>query len=831
MNAPDFIRPEELLGVLFESPNATAVYSGEDVIILSANGAMLNLWGKDRTIIGMPLEKGIPELKNQPFIDILKTVWKSGQTYVAKDVPASLEINGRLQEFYFDFEYKAILCAEGKTRYILHTAFEVSERRAAWLKVEEKSIREQQLNDELTAINEEYQATNEELSALNEEYHVTNEELIRFQEQLQSANATIRQSESRFRALIEHAPIAIAIYSGEDMIIEQANEQMLNIWGRPSSAIGLPLLKARPELKDHPYLEIIRKVLLEGVSHMGYAVKGPVTSNGEVHEGYFDVTYKPLFGNDGAVNGIIVVANDVTIQTLSRIREEEINEEIAAINEELTASNEELLGSREQLQGLLYELNHSEERFRAMIEQSPVAMASLKGKDLIIEIVNDKVLDIWGRDRQIIGKSLQEALPELEGQPFLGILDRVFTSGEPFHGQGLKANLIHEGVQKTNYFNFVYQPVLDKQGNTDSILIVANDVTDQLQAKIEVDDLNARLQIALDASRLGSTEVVIATGKMKSTDQFKRNYGFSPDEEFTYADLFSAMLPEHRERVRGLVRNAMETNGVYKTEYPVKWRDGSLHWIQAHGRPRFDENGKADRMVGMTLDITEAKYFEQRKDDFLSIASHELKTPITSLKASIQLLERIKDNSYSNMHIRLIEQIGKSVTKMGILVDELLNMNRVSQDQLQLERTNFNLYDMLSLSCNHVRLEGKHLLRLSGEKDVIVYADEHRIDQVVINFVNNAVKYAPDSMTIEIEVEKVDSSIKVSVKDFGPGIQADILPNLFDRYYRVDHSGKAYSGLGLGLYICSEIIKKHGGEIGAHSEIGVGSTFWFTLPL
>lgn len=189
MNAPDFIRPEELLSVLFESPNATAVYSGEDITILSANRAMLSLWGKDRNIIGLPMELGIPELKGQPFIGILQKVWQSGKTYVAKEVPANLEINGRLQEFYFDFEYKAILCAEGKTRYILHTAFEVSDRRAAWLTVEEKSIREQQLNEELTAINEEYQATNEELSALNEEYQVTNEELTRFQEQLQSANS------------------------------------------------------------------------------------------------------------------------------------------------------------------------------------------------------------------------------------------------------------------------------------------------------------------------------------------------------------------------------------------------------------------------------------------------------------------------------------------------------------------------------------------------------------------------------------------------------------------------------------------------------------------
>lgn len=360
---------------------------------------------------------------------------------------------------------------------------------------------------------------------------------------------------------------------------------------------------------------------------------------------------------------------------------------------------------------------------------------------------------------------------------------------------------------------------------------MANDITEQYLARQSVSELNTRLEIALDASKLGSTEVVIATGVMQSTPQFKRNYGFEPEEEFNYTDLFNAMFPEHHERVRGLVREAMATNGVYKTEYPIRWRDGSVHWIQAHGRPRYDENGKADRMVGMTLDITEAKLYEQRKDDFLSIASHELKTPITSLKASLQLLERIKDKPFSDMHTKLIDQSSKSVNKMNFLVGELLNIGRLTGDQLSLQRTRFNLHDMMSMCCSHIRLEGKYELRLEGDKELTVYADEHRIDQVVVNFVNNAVKYASESMEILMQISTIDGFAKVAVTDFGPGIDAEILPNLFDRYYRVDPTEKVYNGLGLGLYICKDIIEKHGGDIGVESTVGKGSTFWFTLPL
>ncbi|MBB2145722.1 PAS domain-containing protein [Pedobacter sp. LMG 31464] len=344
-------------------------------------------------------------------------------------------------------------------------------------------------------------------------------------------------------------------------------------------------------------------------------------------------------------------------------------------------------------------------------------------------------------------------------------------------------------------------------------------------------EVRERLEIALDASKLGSTEVMLSTGVMNSTPQFKANYGYGKDEPFTYPDLFNAILPDHRDRIKNLVKIAIDRNDIYKAEYPVKWRDGSIHWISAHGRPRYDKNGKVDRMVGMTSDITESKLFEQRKDDFLSIASHELKTPVTSLKASLQLLNRIKDNPTSLTHIKLIEQANRSMEKMDVLVSDLLNMNRMAEGQLKLDLETFSIAEMLQQCCNHIRVGGKYELIIEGDSDLKIHADQHRIDQVVVNFVNNAVKYAPKSLTINLKIEKQGSNAKISVTDKGPGISPETLPHLFDRYYRASYESKNYSGLGLGLYICSEIIKRHDGEIGVESQLGKGSTFWFTIPI
>ena len=254
------------------------------------------------------------------------------------------------------------------------------------------------------------------------------------------------------------------------------------------------------------------------------------------------------------------------------------------------------------------------------------------------------------------------------------------------------------------------------------------------------------------------------------------------------------------------------------------------NWHLGRALP-FIENGVIKLWLGTNTNINFQKENEKRKDEFLSIASHELKTPVTSLKASLQLLGRMKDIPAPPVFPKLIDQSNRSVEKITTLIDELLHTSRMTEGQLSLTKSTFTIAEMLEMCCNHVRVEGKYELIVQGDKSLKVHADEHRIDQVVVNFVNNAVKYAPDSLKIYLGIEKLQDKVKISVKDTGPGVAPDKMPHLFTRYYRADYSGIQYSGLGLGLYISAEIIKRHGGEIGVDSELGKGATFWFTLPL
>jgi signal transduction histidine kinase len=138
---------------------------------------------------------------------------------------------------------------------------------------------------------------------------------------------------------------------------------------------------------------------------------------------------------------------------------------------------------------------------------------------------------------------------------------------------------------------------------------------------------------------------------------------------------------------------------------------------------------------------------------------------------------------------------------------------------------------MITEGCDHIRMAGDHELVVTGDTDMKIFADRSKIEQVIVNLVNNAVKYAPHSRRIIINTTRRTKTAKISVQDFGEGIAYDKIPHLFERYYRVDATGVQYSGLGLGLYISAEIVERHGGKIGVNSEAGKGSTFWFTLPI
>nr|WP_262496829.1 HAMP domain-containing sensor histidine kinase [Pedobacter jeongneungensis] len=236
------------------------------------------------------------------------------------------------------------------------------------------------------------------------------------------------------------------------------------------------------------------------------------------------------------------------------------------------------------------------------------------------------------------------------------------------------------------------------------------------------------------------------------------------------------------------------------------------------------------RIIGVTQLITDKKKYQARKDEFLSVASHELKTPITVLKANLQLIDKLKSKIGDSRIVKLLDSCNRTMEKINVMLNDLLDIGRYSDGKITLNITKFDIREILYNSIQHLSPEKKDSIRINSEP-IQVQADKLRIEQVVINLINNAVKYAPESKEIIVNTEIIDNQVKVSVCDFGKGIADGNLHKVFDRYWQEEKKEDDTKGLGLGLYICADIIKKHGGQIGVKSEFGPGSIFWFKIPL
>lgn len=269
---------------------------------------------------------------------------------------------------------------------------------------------------------------------------------------------------------------------------------------------------------------------------------------------------------------------------------------------------------------------------------------------------------------------------------------------------------------------------------------------------------------------------------------------------------------------------------VYDFELALQPEDGEPTYISVNAAPIIDsQSGKITGGVATFIDVTSRRKLQKQQEEFMDIASHGLKTPVTSLKASLQMLDRMKDNLTLERLNKLVSQSNKSLDKLSNLIGDLLDANRISQGHWQLHYNNFKFSEVFEECCKQSQAAAEHSIVLIGQTEVNVYADRQQIIQVMVNLINNAAKYAPNSKNIEISVELRERDVKIAVKDFGPGIPSEKISDLFERYFTADHSGPQFQGLG--LYISKEIIEKHGGKIHVDSVLNEGSTFWFTLPL
>ncbi|MBD8083042.1 PAS domain-containing sensor histidine kinase [Chryseobacterium caseinilyticum] len=635
------------------------------------------------------------------------------------------------------------------------------------------------------------------------------------------------------------SPAPTAIYSGENIVIRFANSGMLDLWGKDSSVIGKTLMEAIPELEGQPFLELLQEVWRSGETYSVYEAPAKLIKNGVEKLDYFDYEYKALVDQDGKTWCILNTALKVTSRRefLQQIKEKEEREH--ALNEEMAATLEELTSTNEELNLSLSQLAESREYIRTIIEQAPVGIAMLKGPDHVIEIANPAILQIWGRtESEVIGRQHEKARPEIRDQFVNHWLSEVFHSGKPRINTEFSVKLYQkdDGLRDA-IVNSIYQPIFSDRGEVSGVLVILEEITQQVLERRKNENDQQMLALAIDAGELATFYYQPATNLFSGNNLLKTWFGLSSEENIDLSVALDVIISEDRDRVTEAITNSLgkDSDGHYFIEYKIQNKtDQKVRLLQANGRVFFDKDGNPLSLNGTLRDITEQKKEDQRKDDFMGMVSHELKTPLTSLKAYLQMIQRIGANEDSSKQQNMLEKSLKQVDYMNGMINGFLNVSRLDSAQMHIEKTVFDFEllfaeiedEVLSTTQNR-----NFIFKSSGQK--LILADRGKISQVLHNLIGNSVKYSPAGSPIIIEYSDLGANrLKITVTDHGIGIPEADQHRIFDRYYRVkDESSRSIAGFGIGLYLCKEIIELHNGQIQVQSFKDYGTTFSVIIPV
>lgn len=538
------------------------------------------------------------------------------------------------------------------------------------------------------------------------------------------------------------------------------------------------------------------------------------------------------------------------------------------------------------------------EQLLEIFNVTPTATAMHIGETAIIQVANDAMLNIWGKGRSVIGKSLEEALPELKGQPFIEMFKKVWNEGLTISGKDTLAELTIDGVLKKFYFDFEYRAIKNGEGKTICILHTAIDVTNRVigaqQMKIaaekeialqreqalneelaatneelaasneelvvtneelnearenlsklnseledrveervkDLSDSEEKLLQAIDTAKMGAWSINPETLEISMSDFVKEILGLPKDQIPDISKILEAVHPDYQDMLINVLDKAIKNHESSDTEYPVKnLQTGNVKWVKATGKVFTNKDGKASEYSGLFMDITERKLDELRKNDFIGMVSHELKTPLTALNGFIQVLQLKAEKSDDNFSAIALGKAYNQIKKMTVMINGFLNVSRLESGKLQIDKKKFDLEKLIrEIADDAGVLQSSHKLNLYIDKSVEINADRDKIGNVISNLINNAVKYSPGGGNIDIHCKMENEQVICSVKDNGIGIRPEDIEKLFERYYRVE-GNHTIAGFGIGLYLSAEIIRRHNGNIWVESEHEKGSSFYFSLPL
>jgi PAS domain S-box-containing protein len=533
----------------------------------------------------------------------------------------------------------------------------------------------------------------------------------------------------------------------------------------------------------------------------------------------------------------------------------------------------------EQVLGEQYR-NQENARLHQLFEQAPGLMAVLREPSHIFELVNSAYLQLVG-ERDLVGKPVRDALPEVAGQGFYELLDRVFLSGEPYVGRGMPIKLKRKQNDELEerFVDFVFQPIKETNGKVGGIFVEGSDVTERHRTQIELQKVNQELadkvqrlqdaeRRALDAARRAEMEqrrldslLEAAPVGIAMADITGRIVGINSANKRLWGQNIPAAggMNEYRQ-FKGWWADRSERHG--RPLAPHEWaiaralsgeeapRDiieiepfdapGTRRVILNSGAPIRTADGSITGAVIAQMDITDRVRAEEalreadrRKDEFLAMLAHELRNPLAPISAAAELLEMTQLNAERLQKTSRI--ISRQVQHMAGLVDDLLDVSRVTRGLAVLEKNDVDIKRIVSDAIEQVRPiieeKGHHVTVETAPEAAHVLGDHKRLVQILVNLLNNAAKYTPQHGKIHLGMEVDLDTVMLCVKDNGIGIDPELQPHVFELFAQAQRtSDRSQGGLGIGLALVKSLVELHGGTVTCKSE-GIEKGSWFTVEL
>jgi PAS domain S-box-containing protein len=514
----------------------------------------------------------------------------------------------------------------------------------------------------------------------------------------------------------------------------------------------------------------------------------------------------------------------VALRTLALQESEEetqaLNEELTAINEELAAANEEYQATNEELLQTRGQMEKSEHLFKSIARNIPGSLVMVIGPDHQVLTLEGDLLDkLHYKSADHVGKHLAAITSPERYTANRELYERVLA-GEQFR-------MGRKGDNGADYqVDFV--PLRDEKESVYAGLVIALDITDLKNAEERSNKLAAIVESSDDAIISKTLDGIITSWNHAA----ERIFGYTEQEMIGESIL--KLIPEDRQDEEPqIIARIKQGERVDHFETKRLTNDGRLVDFSLTISPVRNAEGLITGVSKIARDISEKKQDEVRKNDFIGMVSHELKTPLTSLTALIQVLNQKLKSNEDPFIPSALEKSTIQVKKMTGMINGFLNIARLESGKIHIEKQQFNLDELIAETIDEARLSvSGHVFNFEPCDPLPVFADRDKIGSVLSNLLSNAVKYSPKGKRVTVNCAIVAGSAQVSVQDDGMGIKPHDLDKLFERYYRVSSNHTQHiSGFGIGLYLSAEIIERQGGRIWAESESGVGSVFYFSLPL